>query len=96
MPENFRKWDVVNYLESVRDACGYLKACLEEEPAGDEQLLRIALDDIARAKEMGKFDIEVRNGQGDLLRALADTGLLDSDAAEQITSLLGLKPPISA
>ena len=96
MPEKFRKWDVVNYLESVRDACGYLEACLEEEPVGDEKLLRLALSDIARAKEMGKFDIEVGNGEEDLLRALTDTGLLSSVAFEQITGVLGLKPPIGA
>ena len=95
MPEKYTKWDVVDYLDSVERAGGYLEACLEEAPE-DIDFLRLALSDIVRAKEMGRFDIQVGNGEDDLLRALADTGLLNSDAAEHITSLLSLKPPIRA
>ena len=75
MPEKFREWDVVNYLDSVRDACGYLEACLEEEP-GDQSLLRLALSDIARAKEKGKFDLDIGKSDEELLQALAENGNL--------------------
>ena len=75
MPETYREWDVVNYLDSVRDACGYLAACLEEEP-GDGSLLRLALSDIARAKEIGKFNLDIGKTDEELLQSLAENGIL--------------------
>ncbi len=49
MPEKYRGWDVVNYLDSVQDACGYLQSCLEEAPE-DTDFRRLALNDVARAR----------------------------------------------
>ena len=95
MADKYRKWDVVNYLNSVRDACGYLEACLEEAPE-DGDFLREVLSDIARANEAGKFDIEPCESDKDLLRALANTGLLSPDLVTRITNALHLQPPINA
>ena len=95
MAEKYRKWDVVNYLNSVRDACGYLEACLEEAP-DDGDFLREVLADIVRASEAGNFSIEPGDNHEELLRALADTGLLNPDSVTQITAALQLQPPISA
>lgn len=95
MVEKYRKWDVVNYLNSVRDACGYLEACLEEAPE-DGDFLREVLSDIARANKAGKFDVEPGNSHEELLRALADTGLLSPDSVKQITAAIQLQPPIGA
>ena len=95
MPEKFREWDVVNYLDSVRDACGYLEACLEEGP-GDESLLRLALSDIARAKEKGKFDLDIGKSDLELLQALAENGNLTYATVLEITRGLGMQLRIIA
>jgi len=95
MPEKFREWDVVNYLDSLRDACGYLKACLEEDP-GDGSLLRSALSDIARAKEKGKFDLDIGKGDEELLQALAENGNLSYATVLEITRALGMQLRITA
>ena len=95
MAEKYRKWDVVNYLNSIRDACGYLEACLEEAPE-DGDFLREVLDDIVRANELGNFDIKTGDSHEELLEALADTGLLSPDSVTHIAAALQLQPPISA
>ena len=94
MSENDREWDVVNYMDSTKDACGYLEACLQEEP-GDGSLLRLALSDIARAKEKGKFHLETGGNDDELLQALASTGHLTHQAALEIARALGLQTPVA-
>ena len=95
MPEQYTKWDVVNYLDSVRDAGGYLEACLEEAPE-DTDFIRLALSDVARAKEMGKFDLDIGNSDEELLRALVGTSHLSQAAALEIARALGMQLRITA
>ncbi len=95
MPETYREWDVVNYLDSVRDACGYLAACLEEEP-GDGSLLRLALSDIARAKEIGKFDLDIGKSDEELLQSLAENGNLSFATVMAIARAMGMQLQITA
>ena len=90
MPEQYREWDVVNYLDSVRDAGGYLEACWEEAP-DDIDFLRLALSDVARAKGMGKFELGIGEGDEELLRALVDTGHLNHATALEIASALSME-----
>jgi len=94
MSETDREWDVVNYLDSTKDACWYLEACLQEEP-GDGSLLRLALSDIARAKSKGKFRLEIGGNDAELLQALASTGHLPHQSALAIARALGLQIPVA-
>ena len=94
MYEKDREWDVVNYLDSTKDACGYLEACLQEEP-GDGSLLRLALSDIARAKEKGNFNLETGGNDAELLQALASTGHLKPQSAIEIARALELETPVA-
>ena len=91
MYEKDREWDVVNYLDSTKDACGYLEACLQDEP-GDGSLLRLALCDIVRAKEKGNFNLETGGNDAELLQALTSTGHLSPQAALEIARVLDWKP----
>ena len=93
MPD--REWDVVNYLDSVRDACGYVEACHEDDPE-DADFLRLALSDVARAKELGKFDLDIGNSNEELLQELVDTSHLSRIAALEIACALGMQLPIVA
>lgn len=95
MPEKHREWDVVNYLDSLRDAGGYLEACLEEAPE-DIDFLRLALSDVARAKGMGKFELNIGDTDEELLQALVDTGHLSHATALEIAHALGVQLRITA
>ena len=95
MPEEFTKWDVTEYLNSVRDACGYLAACLEEDP-GDGILLRAALADIARAEDMGRFELDFEPGEEGMLQALGENGNLSYATVLKIAQTLGLQLRITA
>ncbi len=90
MPEKFTRWDVTEYLNSRQDACGYLKACLEEEP-GDGSLLRLALSDIVRAKEMGRFELDFEASDEGLLQVLAENGNLSYATVLDIARALGMQ-----
>ena len=95
MPEKYKRWDVVDYLNSVQDACGYLEACLEEAPE-DIDFLRLALSDVTRAKGMGKFDLDIGNNDEELLQALVETGHLSHATALEIARALGMQLRITA
>lgn len=58
MSEVFTKWDVTEDLRTKEDARLYLEACSEEDP-GDGSLIRAALNDIARARNMSQLAREV-------------------------------------
>ena len=92
MYEKDREWDIVNYLDSTKDVCGYLEACLQEEP-GDGSLLRLALSDIVRAKEKGNFNLETGGNDAELLQALTNTGHLKPQSAIEIARALELEAP---
>ena len=95
MPEEFTKWDVTEYLNSPGDACGYLAACLEDEP-GDGSLLRAALADIVRAKDMGRFELEYDPNCEGVLQALAENGNLSYATVLKIAHTLGMQLRITA
>lgn len=95
MPEKFARWDVTEYLNSREDACGYLEACLEEDP-GDGSLLRAALGDIARAKEMGRFELDFVKGDEGVLQSLAENGNLTYAKVMKIARALGMQLRITA
>ena len=90
MPEEFTKWDVTEYLNSVSDACGYLAACLEED-SGDGSLLRAAIGDIARAADMGRIELEFDAGEEGMLTALAENGNLSYAMVLKIAQTLGMQ-----
>lgn len=95
MTETYTRWDVIEYLNSPADACGYLAACLEEAP-GDAALLHLALSDIARAKDAGRIELEFEPGEEGLLQALAESGNLSYATVLAIARTLGLELRIVA
>ncbi|CAI8929396.1 hypothetical protein EMIT0194P_30442 [Pseudomonas serbica] len=49
MAERFTRFDAAEFLKTPEEMAAYLDACFEED-AGDDVLIRAALNDIARAK----------------------------------------------
>ena len=73
MAVKFREWDPVNYINSPKDAQGYLEACVAEDP-GDGSLIRAALNDVARAQNISKLARDVDLTRRGLYKALSPEG----------------------
>ncbi len=68
-----KKWDVVDHLITEADISLYLDACSEDDP-GDGSLIRAALGDIARARNMSQLARDVGMSREGLYKALSDHG----------------------
>jgi probable addiction module antidote protein len=90
MKPGFKKYDVVDYLNSDEEMALYLDACFEE--AGDDAaFIAAALGDIARAK--GMSDIAAATGltREGLYRTLSKDGNPSFSAILKVMKALGLK-----
>ena len=95
MTEAFTKWDVTEHLRTREDARLYLEACAEEDP-GDGSLIRVALNDIARAGNMSQLAREVGMSREGLYKALSKDGNPSFATVMRVTRALGLQVRISA
>ena len=93
MPEKYRVWDVINYLDSQRDAYLYLEAAAEDDDSeGDE--IRFAWEDVKRAYRAGRIVINLEMTGEELCKTLVKHGIYES-AIPKIVSALGMTAPIS-
>ena len=90
MPEPFTRWDVTDYLHTKQDACFYLEAAAEEDPE-DGSLIRVALNDIARAQNMSRLAREVGMTREGLYKALSEKGNPTFATVMRITRALGMQ-----
>ena len=95
MSEAFTKWDVTEHLRTREDARLYLEACAEEDP-GDGSLIRVALNDIARAGNMSQLAREVGMSREGLYKALSKDGNPSFATVMRVTRALGLHVRITA
>ena len=73
MTESFTRWEITDHLRTEEDVRLYLEACAEEDP-GDGSLIRVALNDIARAQNMSRLAREVGMTREGLYKALSEKG----------------------
>ena len=52
MSDKYTVWDVVDYLDYAERTGGYMEAYHKDDPK-DADYLRLALSDVARARELG-------------------------------------------
>ena len=90
MAEKFSKWDAADYIKTDEDARLYLQACAEEDP-GDGSLIRAALNDIARARNMTQLAQAAGMTREGLYKALAENGNPAFSTVMRITSALGMQ-----
>ena len=95
MTEAFTKWDVTEHLRTREDARLYLEACAEEDP-GDGSLIRVALNDIARAGNMSQLARDVGMSREGLYKALSKDGNPSFATVMRVTRALGLQVRITA
>ena len=89
MTEQFTRWDPAQHLKSLEDIRDYLDACTDEDP-GDGRLIRAALSDIARAKNMTLLAREVGMSREGLYKALSPKGNPSFATVLKVSRSLGL------
>lgn len=95
MAETFSKWDVTEHLRTQEDARLYLEACAEEDP-GDGSLIRAALNDIARTRNMSRLAREIGMSREGLYKSLSEDGNPTFATVMRITRALGMKLRVTA
>ena len=90
MTEKFTRWDVTEHLRTREDVRLYLEACADEDP-GDGSLIRAALNDIARAKNMSLLAREIGMTREGLYKALSVNGNPTFTTVMRITRALGMQ-----
>ena len=90
MAEKFTRWDVTDHLRTEEDARLYLEAAFEED-LGDGSLIRAALSDIARARNMSQLARDVGMSREGLYKALSENGNPNFNAMMKIIRALGMR-----
>lgn len=90
MTETFSRWDAADDLRTREDARLYLEACADEDP-GDGSLIRAALNDVARARNMAGLAREAGMSREGLYKALSAEGNPTFATVLRITRALGLQ-----
>lgn len=94
MTETFTRWDVTDHLRTEEDARFYLEAAFEED-LGDGRLIRAALSDIARARNMSQLAREIGMTREGLYKALSENGNPNFNTMMKIIRALGMRLQIA-
>ncbi len=90
MPHKLTKFDAADYINTDERARAYLELCAEEDP-GDGSLIRAALSDIARARNMSRLAREAGLDRSGIYKALSENGNPSFGTVLKITGALGLR-----
>ena len=89
MRGEYRRWDAAEYIRNEEEARLYLEACAEQDP-GDGSLIRVALSDIARVRNMSSLARKVGMTRQGLYKALSTKGNPSFATVMRITRALGM------
>ena len=90
MPHKLTEFDAAEYINTDERARAYLELCAEEDP-GDGSLIRAALRDIARARNMSRLAREAGLDRSGLYKALAESGNPSFATVLKIMGALGFR-----
>ena len=93
MLDQYRTWDVINYLDSPSDAYLYLEAAAEDDD-GEGEEIRFAWEDIKRAHKAGKIVINLEMTGEELYETLGKHGIYER-TIPKILYALGLTVPVA-
>lgn len=88
--ENYRAFDVADYLDDLEDVAGYLELALAES-AEDPSAVPRALGAIARSRNTSELAGRVGMSRDGLYRALSADGNPTWSTILKVTSALGLR-----
>jgi len=89
MAVKLKKWDVAEQLDTEEEMQLYLEACAEEDD-GDGVMIRHALANIARAKNMSELAKKTGVSRKGLYKALSEDGNPSFALILKLTRALGL------
>ena len=89
MRGEYRRWDAAEYIRNEEEARLYLEACAEQDP-GDGSLIRVALGDIVRVRNMSSLARKVGMTRQGLYKALSTEGNPSFATVMRITRALGM------
>jgi len=95
MKAGFSRWDATEHLNTKEDMQMYLEACAEED-TGDGAMIRTALGDIARAKNMSRLANKIGVSREGLYKAFSEDGNPSFALVLKLTRALGLHLKIAA
>ena len=95
MPEKLTEFDAAEYITTTERARLYLEACAQEDP-GDGSMIRAALNDIARARNMSRLARDAGLDRSGLYGALSEDGNPSFATVVKIMGALGLRMRIEA
>ncbi len=90
MPEKLTQFDAAEFIDTETRARLYLEAAADEDP-GDGSLIRAALSDIARARNMSRLARDAKLDRAGLYKALSEEGNPSFTTVMKITRALGLR-----
>jgi len=90
MAEKFTRWDASDHLKTEEDITAYFEACLDDDP-GDGSLIRAALGDIAKARNMSRLARDIGLSREGLYRALSTDGNPEFATIMKVIKGLGLR-----
>ena len=90
MAETFTKWDATQHLSTEEDVRLYLDASAEEDP-GDGSLIRAALNDIMRARNVSLLARDTGMSREGIYKALSENGNPSFATMMRITRALGMQ-----
>jgi len=95
MSISFSKWEVTEHLRNLEDARHCLEACAKED-TGDGILIRAALNDIARSRNMTWLARETGMSRESLYKELSEDGNPAFSTVIRIVRALGLQVRFTA
>lgn len=90
MTKTFTRWEVADHLHSEADARLYLEAAFEED-LGDGRLIRAALGDIVRGRDMSQLAREIGMTREGLSEALSEDDGPSFGTVLKIICALGMR-----
>ena len=90
MSEEYRKFDAADYVKTEDDVRGLLRAAAEED-SGDGAVIRAALRQIARTRNISALSRDAGLNRGNLYEALSDNGNPTLSTLLKLVRALGLR-----
>ena len=90
MPETLTEFDAAEYINTENRIRLYLEDCVEDDP-GDGSLIRAALNDIARARNMSGLARDAGLDRSGIYKALSEDGNPSFATILKIIAALGLR-----
>ena len=90
MPEEYRKFNAEDYIETDKDVRGLIRAAMEED-SGDGAVIRVVLKHVARTRNMSTLARDAGVNRGNLYEALSEDGNPTLATLLKVTNALGLR-----